>query len=252
MNGRGPLDTVKEAVGLKEYPIPPWEPEVEAKIKAFTQITKENPRTKQQMLYYRYDYNKDGKIDNNDADGDIDFFTFKINIYNEQITVINSKLKFFEDIITKYESEINLIENYFQQREIEYQGLAERFLDSEEIYKGLEQQHKAGLETGTFREGDAEELALKQAMQDAYSKIPKLPEKDEYVYSGFYYDIDDPTKTKKFYPDLRLLIQDYERRISLTEGNAIYKNLQERLAANTYWLKKSEDDYNAVFNPPQK
>lgn len=248
----GPLDTVKEAVGLKEYPIPPYEPEVEAKIKAFIQISKENPGTKQQMLYYRYDYNKDGKIDDKDAPGDIDAFTFKIFVYREQITVINSKLKFFEDIIAKYESEINLIKNYFQQRKIEYQGLSERFLDSEEIYKGLEQQHKAGLETGTFREGDSEELALKQAMKDAYSKIPKLPEEDEYVYSGSYYDIDDPSKTMKFYPNLRLLIQDYERRISLTEGNAIYKNLQERLAANTYWLKKSEKEWNAVFNPPKK
>jgi len=198
----------------------------------------------------------------------MDEYSFMVAYYKNQIKVIDTKItqcearkaRFKEqcDIeIKKYEDAIEDIEEYIDKRQKEYSQMLVESEKIEKEYRALQEEYDQGLRRGLFVPSDIEAKELQTRIDIALGKKANLPNHDEYIYKCKVINVRLGDNIPRIYPDVRLLIVEYEKYIDHYEEQ-IDKNddkeddiidpLEERKKANEEELEKALEMYDWYYD----
>lgn len=176
---------------------------------------------------------------------------FMVSFLTNQIMLLQQKEANAKAKIKRYEDAIKPLSKFLTDKERALTQAELAQLGAEESVRILEEGHHAAVhEYRHIPEGSFKDWAMQEEIKTAKARTTRARAKagsSGDIYSGTVNHIDDASGTApKFYPDLRVLIDEYIGIIeSITDGEL--KPIQERLACNASQKAKSDQEWIQTY-----
>lgn len=180
------------------------------------------------------DENGDGKIEKGET-VTLSKKEYLIYLYRYQMKVLQMKKSRKEREKSKYDMQIAIIDKYVEKREKEYGQEVGNFIDGEKDYEYYRDQYNAGFGK-EFYAGDVKEQWLKRKMAESAKKMGKVGDKDRYIYSCSFEDIDNPKAGKQHFDDIRTLRVKYDKKVDTLEDEI--EDFQSQIEASKSFVER--------------
>lgn len=176
---------------------------------------------------------------------------FMVSFLTNQIMLLQQKEATAKAKIKRYEDAIKPLRKYLADKERALTQAELTQLRDEQTVEHLERGHHAAVyEYRHIPEGSLKDWAMREEIKTAKARIARARAKagsSGDIYSGTVNHIDDaPGTAPKFYPDLRVLIDEYVGIIeTITDGEL--KPIQGRLACNASQKAKSDQEWLQTY-----
>lgn len=156
-------------------------------------------------------------------------------LYTYNLKVLSLKKARKEREKMKYEHEISKIDRYIDDRESAYDDVIASFIDTQKEFEYYRDLYNEGLGT-KFYPGDSRERWLKGKMLETSKKVGGIPDKETFLYSCRFTDIDRPELGKQVFKDIRVLRSKHAKK--MREINSEIKGLEAKISNNKSFLEK--------------